>query len=507
MMARKSCKHISPPTVPAHRLSLRAAAYLRISEAKPDLPPESIENQLKIIEGFLDCRPDLTLAATYTDINVSGRNFQREGFRQLTEAIESGKIDCVIIKDLSRLGRNMIETGYYIEKYFPLHGIRLISVTDQVETVDGISNLDKRNPINIPLLSLCNEAVSSEISQSTQTVLNTYARDGKYIAPRAPYGYRKSLDDCHKLLIDPEAAAIVKRIFVMAQEGTTITEIVRRLNQDGILPPSMYAKQNGLMSKYQNADGCWNTKTVKNILTNYTYTGNLAQGKNRVSALNTHEPIITLEVFDAIQKRFSTAKSCRRIEEPANPLRGKVICEHCGGKMQWKRNSGKAEWFFFTCITKNRRGATYCNGEYIRESDVLFAIRQKLQAMQPQCLASITQYEEKIAEIKEKLYGLTDMENIQMSKRQEAYEQYITGQYTTQEYKKAVTEIPLPTLQIDQLHVELERIEEIQKILHARMSALCSQSAFESLMRHQLLQVVVSGGVVSEVIFVLPTEI
>lgn len=265
MMARKNRKHIAPPTVPTHPLALRAAAYLRISETKPDLPPESIENQLKIIEGFLDYRPDIALAATYTDINVSGRSFQREGFRQMIEAIESGKIDCVIVKDLSRLGRNLIESGYYIEKYFPLHGIRLISVTDQVETVDGISNLDKQNPINIPLLNLCNEAVSNEISQSTQTVLNTYARDGKYIVPRAPYGYRKSPDDCHKLLIDPEAAAIVRRIFVMAQEGTAVTEIVRRLNQDGILPPSMYAKQNGVMSKYQNADGCWNTKTVKNI--------------------------------------------------------------------------------------------------------------------------------------------------------------------------------------------------------------------------------------------------
>lgn len=157
--------------------------------------------------------------------------------------------------------------------------------------------------------------------------------NGKYIAPRAPYGYRKSPDDCHKLLIDPEAAAIVRRIFVMAQEGTAITEIVRRLNQDGILLPSMYAKQNGPMRKSQNADGCWNTKTVKNILTNYTYTGNLTQGKNQVSSVNTHEPIITVEAFDAIQKKFSTAENRRKMEEPPNPLRGKVICEHCGGKM------------------------------------------------------------------------------------------------------------------------------------------------------------------------------
>lgn len=505
-MARKSRKHIENPNVPARPLALRTAAYLRISETKPELPPESIENQLKIIEAFLDRRPDLTLVATYKDVNVSGRTFQREGFQHMIEAIDLGKIDCVIIKDLSRLGRNFVETGYYIEKYFPLHGIRLISETDQVETVDGISNLDKRNPINIPLLNLCNEAVSNEISQSTQTVLNTYARDGKYIAPRAPYGYRKSPDDCHKLLIDPEAAAIVRKIFAMAQEGTTVTEIVRRLNQEGVLPPSLYARQHGLIGKYQDADGCWNTKTAKNILTNYTYTGNLIQGENRVSAANTHVAIIPIEVFDAVQKRFFTTESCRKVDVSDNPLRGKVICEHCGSKMQRKRGSGKADWFFFTCITKNRRGAEYCNGAYIRESDVLLTIRQELQTMQPQCLASITQYEDKIAEIKETLHGLTDMENIQMAKRQKAYEQYITGQYTTKEYKKAVSEIPLLTLRIDPLHAELERLEEIHKMLNARISALCGQSAFESLMKHQLLQVVVSGGVASEVIF-LRTEI
>lgn len=186
IMARKSRKHIEKATVSTLPLALRAAAYRRIPEAKPGLPPESIENQLKIIEEFLARRPDMTLAATYTDVNVSVRSFQREGFQEMIRAIESGKIDCVIVKDLSRLGRNMIETGYYIEKYFPIHGVHLISVTDQVETVDGISNLDERNPINIPLFNLCNEAVSNEISRSTETVLNTYARNGKYIASRAP---------------------------------------------------------------------------------------------------------------------------------------------------------------------------------------------------------------------------------------------------------------------------------------------------------------------------------
>lgn len=501
-MARKSRKQIEIPTIANYAPILRTAAYLRISEVKPELPSESIENQLKIIEEFLNYRPDLALTVTYTDTNVSGRNFQREGFQQMIEAIENGKIDCVIVKDLSRLGRNLIETGYYIEKYFPLHNIRLISVTDQVETADGISNLNKQNSINIPLANLCNEAVSSGISQSTQAVLNTFAKDGKYIAPRAPYGYCKSPDDCHKLLIDPEATAIVRKIFAMAQAGTSIAEIVRKLNQEGVLPPSLYARQNGLTGRYQDADGCWNAKTVKKILTNYTYTGNLTQGKNWISAVNTHEPIITAEVFNTIQKKFSTTEKRRREEEPDNPLRGKVICEHCGGKMQRKRGSGRSDWFFFTCITRNRRGKEYCNGAYIRESDIMLAIRQELQTMQPQCLASASQCEDEIVAIKKKLHDLTDIENIQMSKRQEAYERYIVGRYTTQEYKRTVNKFPLPTVQINQLQAELERLEETREKIWVRISALCCQDLFESLLKGQLRQVVISSGMVSKVDFI-----
>lgn len=127
----------------------------------------------------------------------------------------------------------------------------------------------------------------------------------------------------------------------MAQKGTAVTEIVQRLNQKGVLPPSLYARQHGLIGKYQDADGCWNTKTVKNILTNYTYTGNLIQGENRVSAADTHAAIIPVEVFDAVQKRFFTTESCRKVDVSDNPLRGKVICKYCGSKMQRKRSSGK----------------------------------------------------------------------------------------------------------------------------------------------------------------------
>lgn len=169
--------------------------------------------------------------------------------------------------------------------------------------------------------------------------------------------------------------------------------------------------------------------------------------------------------------------------------------------MQRKRGSGRADWFFFTCITRNRHGTEYCDGAYIRESDIMLAIRRELQTMQPQCLASATQCEDKIVEIKKELHNFVDMENIQMSKRQEAYERYVLGRYTTQEYKKEVNKFPLLTFQINQLQAELERLEETREKIHTRISALCCQDLFESLLKEQLRQVVVSGGVVSKVVF------
>ena len=148
MMAHKSHKRIEKPTVHTHSLLLRTAAYFRISVPNPEQSAESMEDQLMIIEEFLNHRPDLTLVATYTDIAANGCNFQHERFQQLIEAIEGSKIDCVIVKDFSLLGQYLIEIGYYVESYFPRHGIRLISVTDHIETADGVSNLGKQNQIN-----------------------------------------------------------------------------------------------------------------------------------------------------------------------------------------------------------------------------------------------------------------------------------------------------------------------------------------------------------------------
>lgn len=245
-MARKSRKGLEAAInhkTGSEDIFLNAGAYLRISQGRPDDPSESIDNQLKIIEDFVRYRPDITIKSTYRDVGVTGRVFERAGFQQMLADIETGKINCVIVKDLFRFGRNHIEAGYYIEKYFSRKGVRFISVNDRAETIDGITNLNPYDPENIPLINLMNEAVSNELSKSKLSVLSAYASEGKYIAPRAPYGYRKDPNDCHKLVVDPDAATTVRLIFDMAQCGTPLTEMARNLNQSGILPPSLYARQ------------------------------------------------------------------------------------------------------------------------------------------------------------------------------------------------------------------------------------------------------------------------
>lgn len=378
-MSRKIRKNIAQQPVQISKC-YRAAAYLRLSVQKVNQPSESIENQLKLIQDFVSTRGDIILEKTYSDENTSGANFGRHEFQQMQMDIESGKINCVIVKDLSRLGREFVETSYYIEMYFPRHQVRFISVNDRFDTLDGMSNITfgELPQYKVPLANLMNEAFVADIRQKMQSNLDTCAQAGGYVAPRAPYGYRKNPDDCHKLLVDEEAAAIVKDIFLKATNNTGLNEIVRQLNAAKILPPIEYAKSKGLQGNYQENNGFWNTRSLKKILTNQTYTGNLLQGKKQILVENTHEAIINKDTFEFVQTIITTAAETKSNASQAttteNSLKGKVICGFCGGKMQRRRGSGNADWHFFTCITNNRLGAGNCTGMYIREAEILESI-------------------------------------------------------------------------------------------------------------------------------------
>jgi len=203
MLARKSRKNLMDNGVVKCDL-LKAAGYIRLSVNKSDRPSDSIENQKKLIKDYAETNWDLQLERFYIDDKASGRDFDRPAFNEMLEDIRAGKINCVIVKDLSRLGRDMIDVGYSVQMLFPSKGVRFISIGNKIDTLDGMTNITfgKLSGERIPLASLMDEQYALDISNKTQSVLNNYMKDGKYVAPRAPYGYKKSNEDCHLLIPD-----------------------------------------------------------------------------------------------------------------------------------------------------------------------------------------------------------------------------------------------------------------------------------------------------------------
>ncbi|SKA09925.1 recombinase family protein [Megasphaera cerevisiae] len=377
-MARTSRKNIME-TVNTSK-AYRAAAYVRLSVVKPNESSDSIENQKKLIRDYVEKRDDIEIQAFYSDENSNGTSFERKGFQKMLSDIYLGKIDCVVVKDLSRFGRNAIETGFYIQQVFPEKGIRFIAINDRFDTVDGTTDLtfDGGTGIRIPITNILNEEFVADIRRKQQASIDTQIREGKYVAPRAPYGYIKSSADCHQLIPDPEAMVVVKEIFSLAHQGISISEIVRRLNLAHIPTPIDYAISKGLEGSYEHGDGSWNSSSVKYILTNRTYTGDLQQGEKGILVENTHGALVSRDVFLQIQqscfRNIDTSKSASKTPAPENPLKGKVFCATCGGKMQ-RRKGGNSGLYFFSCITNNRKGSGCDTGMYIREADIMTQVK------------------------------------------------------------------------------------------------------------------------------------
>ena len=396
-MARKSRKNQTAAPVCDTSLYIRTALYIRLSVEDNKKRGHSIENQKLVLENFLAGRPEFVVYNTYVDNGATGTNFHRPGFQQMLSDIEAGLIDCVIVKDLSRLGRNSIDTGYYIEQYFRAHQIRFIALTDQFDTADA-SNL--HGGIMLPLKNMINEAYALDIGRKIKAQARQAMKDGEYIGARAPYGYRKDPENCHKLLIDPEAAEVVFQIFQWAYEHVGLNDIARRLNEQGIQTPSHRKRVTGEIT-HENlvGSGKWQTRTVAKILDSEVYTGDLVQGKtkivdhqqvqadedNLIIATNTHEAIISHEVFEAVKayRRQVCEESKAHEVDPYTPniFKGKVFCAHCGGSLHRQRNKRKKgpDVYRFHCLTNSRTERGGCLGVSLTEKDLLSAVIAILQ--------------------------------------------------------------------------------------------------------------------------------
>lgn len=493
-MARKSRK---PQKIAAnYKPSPITVGYVRISNADKERS-SSIENQKLIIEnwGRVHQTPILDY---YIDNGVSGKGFERPAFQKMLEDILKGKIECVVVKDLSRLGRNFIGTGYYIEMFFPTHGVRFVSVNDQFDTIDGIANQEHpaSSRMTVPIKNLLNEQVLNEIKKNVEVTLDMKAKQGLFIGPRAPFGYRKEEDNNDQLVPDPAAAVVVRKIFDLASNGTGVTGIVRYLNERDIPTPIQYARSNGLTGDYNDGNGSWNSRSVKYILTNRTYTGVLIQGKEKRVVESTHEPIVDTEVFENIQKVFQ-AKSFNLGEQGGksseNILKGKVICGCCGGKMQRKRGSDHADWYFFTCITKNRLGAGKCIGMYVREEDVFQVIYAQLKQYVKEHFIADAEYKRTIRELNAQVIQTAQCYQQAMEYLCQQYEKYVFGEIDKAEFFAAKPARNEASAALDEAKAKKSTYEERYKAFRKLLSASYREIPLDEIMPY-INEVVVDSG-------------
>ncbi|GHV13847.1 resolvase [Clostridia bacterium] len=382
-MARKSRKNSE---ISAQQESKRSAdrvgAYVRLSSIDRKQKGDSIENQQAIIAAYIDEHHDLELVETYIDNGLSGQNFERPSFKRMLADLESGKINCCISKDFSRLGREAINTGYYIEVYFPAHNIRYIAVNDNYDSSDPNSG-----GIMIGLKNLVNEAYALDIGRKIHTTKQMNIRNGGFVGNKPPYGYLKSKSDCHKLVPDEKTAPVVCRIFEMAADGDGITAINKWLNDSGILPPKRYFCSIGLASAKESSGHIhWNKAVVYSILKNRIYCGDMVQGKfathqhvtknlpesEWIITENTHAPIVSRELFVKVQKQCSKTKTAnnKTHEElrSVNPLLRKVFCGHCGHAMGRTKVNGA--FYSFICYTNRNYSKGDCVPNRVRETEL-----------------------------------------------------------------------------------------------------------------------------------------
>lgn len=396
-MARKSRKNVEQQTVKAyHVFTYHVAMYIRLSVEDRKKRGNSIESQKSIIENHIALNPDLKLFDIYIDNGTTGTTFERDEFKRMLEDVEAGKVNCIIVKDLSRLGRNVIDTGYYIEKYFPGKGVRFIAVTDNFDTDDKDSI---HGGIVLPLKNMINEAYALDISRKIRKQAQQSMKDGDYIGARPPYGYLKDPDNCHKLIIDPETAPIVRQIFEWAYEKAGLNTIVKRLNDMGVLPPSHDKRNKGLIT-HENLMGRdkWQTFTVNQILCREIYTGDMVQGKtkmvnhkqipveeeNWIVVRDTHEQIISREMFAEVKAfREQVAEGSKRSRKKPyteNIFKGKVFCGCCGRPLHRQRAERKKgpDVYWLHCIANSRIAKGTCEGVMIDEIDVQAVVLSSL---------------------------------------------------------------------------------------------------------------------------------
>ena len=392
----------------------KTALYIRLSREDGDREESnSIASQRELLTEFVDAQTDMTAPRLYTDDGCTGTDFDRPDFQRMLVDLRAGFINCVIVKDLSRFGRNYVGVGEYLEHVFPLLNVRFISVSDNVD-----SFIDPRsvNNLVVPFKNILNDEYARDISNKVRASLDLKRRQGKFIGSFASYGYRKDPDDHSRLLIDETAAAVVRDIFNWFIGGTSVLGIARRLNAMGIPNPSAYKRQQGMNYRHpasDKLDGLWPDSSVRRILRNPLYTGTMVQGKNRMKSYKlhisesvpedewitveqTHEAIIPGELFDKAQALFERDTRTAPTRKQVYLFSGFLRCADCGKAMNRKQISQPyGSYHYYICSTFKKQHSGACTKHTIRSDRLEQAVLETLRHQ----IALAVEMDELIAEI------------------------------------------------------------------------------------------------------------
>ena len=463
---------------------MRTAIYLRISSEDADLrtaekdESESISNQRSLLRDYVCSHADLSGSEIleFCDDGWSGTNFERPAVKELLEQVKRGQINCIVVKDLSRFGRDYLTVGDYISRVFPFLGVRFISVND---------GFDSSNPLDIDSLdtsfrTLIYDLYSRDLSRRVKSAKKARAERGAFLSPYAPYGYVKDPEDKNHLLVDTEAADVVRRIFQMAADGAKTWQIAAALNGEGVGSPKNYKVEAGCTRtpwRSIREENFWTGNLVAKFLRDERYTGKTVYGKRSrdiVGSTHTvkisrndwvivpdrHEAIVSEALFEKAQICMREYREREVMTGGGNPLKRKVVCGVCGHAMQRdSRKNGS-----YRCVMKRLNTGFDCSEEKVPETDILEAVVDTIQVY-AQYAVSIdrllqTRQEQRQLDRKQVQRQLQTLQSrkAQLDKRlQDLYEGLVEGEISRESFAAQKKALTAQAEEITRTVLELER--------------------------------------------------
>lgn len=355
----------------------QAAIYIRLSREDGDKEESnSVVNQKSMLCRYVNEKKDVVLYDIYIDDGYTGTNFERPSFKRMIRDIHVNKINCVIVKDLSRFGRDYIETGNYLERYFIEYNIRFIAINDNIDS------LYTQYDMLLPIKNIFNQQYALDISKKVQSAFKAKQREGQFIGAFPSYGYLKDPQEKHALIIDEYAAAVVRRIFKMYAQGVGKLSIARILNDEGVLCPSDYKNQNGMNYHNSNRLECtnyWTYSTIHHILKNQMYLGDMVQGKTKrrmkgnvhylpeeqwVIVRGMHPAIVDTMLWQRVQDRLNNGNGAINFNQDVSIFAGLLKCGDCGRALAKNSNLGQPH---YVCATYKNYGKEKCSSHRINQ--------------------------------------------------------------------------------------------------------------------------------------------